>query len=240
MYVDPALISWAVDVATATRRPGERGLDDVKEYVSYGASPRGPISLIAASRALALIRGRDYVVPADLETLVRDAFRHRLVLSYRALAEEVARRTRCSTRSWPSSRFRRSTSAAARTPRRGMANAADPLAPTRTPEHPGPGNLSASSLRALELAVGRRVDGLLAGDYRSAFAGVGSELWQLLAVRARRRRASDRVERHGANRSAARSRRSSSPSVCSSPGSSSTRPASMAFGTGDRPKADVA
>jgi MoxR-like ATPase len=90
VYVDPALISWAVDVATATRRPGERGLDDVKEYVSYGASPRGPISLIAAARALALIRGRDYVVPADLEALVRDAFRHRLVLSYRALAEEVA------------------------------------------------------------------------------------------------------------------------------------------------------
>ncbi len=90
VYVDPALISWSVDVATATRRPGERGLDDVKEYVAYGASPRGPISLIAASRALALIRGRDYVVPTDLEGLVRDAFRHRLVLSYRALAEEVS------------------------------------------------------------------------------------------------------------------------------------------------------
>ena len=90
VYVDPALISWSVDVATATRRPGERGLDDVKEYVAYGASPRGPISLVAAARALALIRGRDYVVPADMEALVRDAFRHRLVLSYRALAEEVA------------------------------------------------------------------------------------------------------------------------------------------------------
>jgi len=90
VYVDPALISWSVDVATATRRPGERGLDDVKEYVAYGASPRGPISLVAAARALALIRGRDYVVPTDMEALVRDAFRHRLVLSYRALAEEVA------------------------------------------------------------------------------------------------------------------------------------------------------
>src|SRR5437868_15139730 len=57
--------------------------------------------------------------------------------------------------------------------------AADPLAPSRTPEHPGPGPLSGASLRALELSVGRRVDGLLAGDYRSAFAGVGSELWQV-------------------------------------------------------------
>jgi MoxR-like ATPase len=90
VYVDPALISWTVDVATATRRPREHGLDEVAEYVAYGASPRGPISLVSAGRALAVIRGRDYVVPGDLEALVRDAFRHRLVLSYRALAEEVA------------------------------------------------------------------------------------------------------------------------------------------------------
>ncbi len=90
VYVDPALISWTVDVATATRRPRDHGLADVADYVAFGASPRGPISLVAAGRALALIRGRDYVVPADLQALVRDAFRHRLVLSYRALAEEVA------------------------------------------------------------------------------------------------------------------------------------------------------
>jgi len=90
VYVDPALISWAVDVATATRRPGERGIDGLGDYVAFGASPRGPISLVAAARALALIRGRDYVVPGDMDALVRDAFRHRLVLSYRALAEEVS------------------------------------------------------------------------------------------------------------------------------------------------------
>jgi MoxR-like ATPase len=90
VYVDPALISWTVDVATATRRPGDHGLGDLAEYVAFGASPRGPISLVAAARALALMRGRDYVVAADLTELVRDAFRHRLVLSYRALAEEVA------------------------------------------------------------------------------------------------------------------------------------------------------
>ncbi len=90
VYVDPALISWTVDVATATRRPTEHGLGDIADYVSFGASPRGPISLVSAARALALIRGRDYVVPGDVDALVRDAFRHRLVLSYRALAEEVA------------------------------------------------------------------------------------------------------------------------------------------------------
>ena len=89
VYVDPALISWTVSVATATRRPAEHGLTDVADYIAFGASPRGPISLVSAARALALVRGRDYVVPADVEALVRDAFRHRLVLSYRALAEEV-------------------------------------------------------------------------------------------------------------------------------------------------------
>src|SRR5256714_13874620 len=60
-----------------------------------------------------------------------------------------------------------------------MSTASDTLAPVRTPDRPGPGPLSSSSLRALELTVGRRVDGLLAGDYRSAFAGLGSELWQV-------------------------------------------------------------
>jgi MoxR-like ATPase len=90
VYVDPALISWSVDVATATRRPADRGIDGVADYVAFGASPRGPISLVSAARALALVRGREYVVPADMDALVRDAFRHRLVLSYRALAEEVS------------------------------------------------------------------------------------------------------------------------------------------------------
>ena len=90
VFVDPALISWTVDVATATRKPREHELDDVADYIAFGASPRGPISLVAAGRALALLHGRDYVVPGDLDALIRDAFRHRLVLSYRALAEEVS------------------------------------------------------------------------------------------------------------------------------------------------------
>jgi MoxR-like ATPase len=86
MYVDPQLVSYAVDLASATRVPA----DDLKEYIAYGASPRGPISLIQASRALALVRGRDYVLAEDLHALVKDALRHRLVLTYQALAEEVS------------------------------------------------------------------------------------------------------------------------------------------------------
>jgi MoxR-like ATPase len=90
IYVDPALVSWVVDVATATRKPLEHGLESIAPYISYGASPRGPISVIAAARAMALLRGRDYVLPGDVEELLRDAFRHRLVLSYQALAEEIS------------------------------------------------------------------------------------------------------------------------------------------------------
>ena len=81
IYVDPALVSYAVALATATRAPSE--------YVSYGASPRGPISVTQAARALALIRGRDYATVDDIRSLAKDAFRHRLVLSYQALAEGV-------------------------------------------------------------------------------------------------------------------------------------------------------
>jgi MoxR-like ATPase len=88
VYVDPSLISYAVTLATATREPGRHGLDAWSDYVAYGASPRGPIALVQSARALALIHGRDYVITQDLTALVKDAFRHRLVLTYQALAEE--------------------------------------------------------------------------------------------------------------------------------------------------------
>jgi MoxR-like ATPase len=88
VYVDPGLISYAVSLAAATRNPGAHGLGDVAELVAYGASPRGPIALMHSARALALVHGRDYVTPADVRALAKDALRHRLVLTYRALAEE--------------------------------------------------------------------------------------------------------------------------------------------------------
>jgi MoxR-like ATPase len=81
IYVDPQLISYAVDVATATREP--------TDYVAYGVSPRGPISLVQSARALAVVRGREYVLAEDLQSLAKDALRHRLVLTYQALAEGV-------------------------------------------------------------------------------------------------------------------------------------------------------
>ncbi len=90
IYVDPALVSYAVALATATREPAAHGLEDLAGYIAYGASPRGPISLVQSARALALIRGRDYVLAEDLHELAKDALRHRLVLTYQALAEEVS------------------------------------------------------------------------------------------------------------------------------------------------------
>jgi MoxR-like ATPase len=85
VYVDPALVSYAVALATATRKPE----GEIARYVSFGASPRGPISITQASRALALVRGRDYVTVEDVRDLAKDALRHRIVLSYEALAESV-------------------------------------------------------------------------------------------------------------------------------------------------------
>ena len=89
VYIDPALVSYAVALAAATRRPESVGLGELAEFISYGASPRGPISVVQAARALALIRGRDYSTTDDVRALAKDALRHRLVLSYQALAESI-------------------------------------------------------------------------------------------------------------------------------------------------------
>jgi MoxR-like ATPase len=90
VYVDPALVSYAVALATATREPAANGLAHLADYIAFGASPRGPISLVQAARALALVHGRDYALAEDLQSLAKDALRHRLVLTYQALAEEVS------------------------------------------------------------------------------------------------------------------------------------------------------
>jgi MoxR-like ATPase len=89
VYVDPAVSRYALAIATATRRLGDNGLEELAGYVEYGASPRGPINLVVGARALALLRGRRYVLPQDVRELAKDVLRHRIVLSYEALAEGV-------------------------------------------------------------------------------------------------------------------------------------------------------
>jgi len=87
VYVDPTLIQYAVRLVGATRRPDRYDLPDLAKYLSFGASPRASISMIEGARALAFLRGRKYALPEDLTDLAVDTMRHRLVLSYEALAE---------------------------------------------------------------------------------------------------------------------------------------------------------
>jgi len=89
LYVDPEIISYAVRLVAATRRPDQYGLPELARYITFGASPRATISLIEGGRALAFMRGRDYVLPEDVVDLVPDVLRHRLTLSYEALSDSV-------------------------------------------------------------------------------------------------------------------------------------------------------
>ena len=87
VYVDPSLIQYAVRLVSATRTPEKPDLADLRRFITYGASPRASINLTEGSRALAMLRGRTYVLPEDMTDLVPDVLRHRLVLSYEALSE---------------------------------------------------------------------------------------------------------------------------------------------------------
>ncbi|MGI5282543.1 AAA family ATPase [Nonomuraea polychroma] len=89
VYVDPAIVDYAVRLVAVTRSPGTAGLGELERYVTYGASPRASIALVTGARALAFLRGRDYVLPHDLSELALDVLRHRLVVSYEALADDV-------------------------------------------------------------------------------------------------------------------------------------------------------
>jgi len=87
VYVDPVFLQYAVKLVSATRRGERYGLGELARYITFGASPRATIWLIEGARALAFLRGRDYVLPEDVADLVPDVLRHRLVLSYEALSE---------------------------------------------------------------------------------------------------------------------------------------------------------
>jgi MoxR-like ATPase len=89
VYVDPALIEYAVRLATSTRHPADIGLGDLQRYIMFGASPRASINLMLTARALAFVRGRDYVLPQDVLDMALDVMRHRIVLTYEALADDV-------------------------------------------------------------------------------------------------------------------------------------------------------
>ena len=81
------MIQYAVKIVAATRHPVDYALNELAPLISFGASPRGTIGLIEGARALAFLRGRAYVLPQDIQDLVLDVLRHRVVLSYEAIAQ---------------------------------------------------------------------------------------------------------------------------------------------------------
>jgi MoxR-like ATPase len=90
VYVDPQIIEYAVRVSTATRDLTAAGLPELARYLTFGASPRASINMVLGAKALAMLRGRDYALPTDVRELARDVLRHRVVLSYEALADDVS------------------------------------------------------------------------------------------------------------------------------------------------------
>lgn len=90
VYVDPSLVQYAVRLVSATRQPDKAGLKELARFLTFGASPRATIHLTEGARALALLRGRSYVLPEDMSDLAPDVLRHRLVLSYEALSEGLS------------------------------------------------------------------------------------------------------------------------------------------------------
>jgi MoxR-like ATPase len=90
LYVDPALIRYAVQLVAATRNPERAGLKELGDMIQFGASPRATIYLIECGRALAYLRGREYVLPEDVTDVALDVLRHRVVLSYEAMAENLS------------------------------------------------------------------------------------------------------------------------------------------------------
>ena len=160
-------MAYAVALADATRHPDQHGLADLGSAIEVGASPRGPIGLIQSAQALALLRGRGYVTSRDIRDVAPDVLRHRLVLTYEAIADgitadSILERVLEAVEA-PAMRTRGCVNAQAR----------DPAGP------PGPGPMPSAAVAALDLALVRRTGGRLPGEYRGIGVGVGTELAQL-------------------------------------------------------------
>jgi MoxR-like ATPase len=89
VFVHDAVVDYAVRLVLATREPAAAGLGDLAPLIAHGASPRATLGLVAAGRALALLRGRSYALPQDVYDVARDVLRHRVLLSYEGLADGV-------------------------------------------------------------------------------------------------------------------------------------------------------
>ena len=176
VLVDRDVIGYAVSLADATRNPDDYGLGDVAAYIEYGASPRGPIGMVQAARALALLRGRGHVTSGDVRDLAADVLRHRLVLSYDALSDGVSADDILDRVLGRGHRARGR-------PRQALAAQGGGCVTDAVLRPPaarqGPGRMPTALVDALDLVVARHAAGALPGDRRAAGIGAGTELAQL-------------------------------------------------------------
>ncbi len=93
IHVDSDIKRYIAEIIFATRFPKEYGVDGIEEYISFGASPRASIDLYKASCAVALLRGKDFVTPLDISYVVESVLRHRVVLNYKAQANDISSET---------------------------------------------------------------------------------------------------------------------------------------------------
>ena len=89
IYLDEKIEKYILDMVFATRFPEKYGLSELKNYISFGASPRASINLAIASRVYAFLKGRAFVIPEDVKAIAKDVLRHRIGLSFEAEAEDV-------------------------------------------------------------------------------------------------------------------------------------------------------
>jgi MoxR-like ATPase len=89
IYMDEKVEQYILDIVFATRNPSQYGLDNLKPLISYGSSPRGSINLAIASKAVAFLNKRGYVIPEDVRSICNDVLRHRIGLTYEAEAENI-------------------------------------------------------------------------------------------------------------------------------------------------------
>ena len=89
IHIDSELEKYIVDIVCATREPLEYGLEEIKDYIQFGASPRATIDMFKAVKAMAFIRGNDFVSPVDIALVVKNILRHRIILSYEAEAMQI-------------------------------------------------------------------------------------------------------------------------------------------------------
>ena len=89
IHIDKEVEEYIVDLVFATREPQKFGLEDIKDYIEFGASPRATIDMYKASRAVAYLRRKDYVTPLEIAYIAKEVLRHRIILSYEAEAEEI-------------------------------------------------------------------------------------------------------------------------------------------------------